>query len=305
MRRRQTEWIAAISLALAVCTPSRRADAYRVYTTYSQGASPPADCTLAQPRKLHWEQPSVPYWIGPPPAGLDRNAVELAIHLSFDTWHQVPDCNQPSFAYQGEAKLPAGFTGSANDYNENGVLWVTKASRWRHGPGVLALTTLTFSTCTGRIVDADIELNAAEFTFSASPLPPPNTVDLQNTVTHEVGHLLGLDHSGVPGSTMFFNAPDAETTKRTLTDDDIAGLCCLYRPDAPMVVPNNTCEGVDRASGAAATPDAGTPTGGGGGCQSATPGVAPGVSGALLALAAIAAWRRRREGKAAARPAGS
>jgi hypothetical protein len=53
-------------------------------------------------------------------------------------------------------------------------------------------------------------------------------MDLQNTVTHEVGHFVGLAHSPVAGATMDANPRPREVTKRDLAADDVAGLCAIY-----------------------------------------------------------------------------
>jgi len=49
--------------------------------------------------------------------------------------------------------------------------------------------------------------------------------DLQTTFLHELGHALGLDHSGVAGSVM--NAAYSGV-RRSLTADDVAGITTLY-----------------------------------------------------------------------------
>ena len=68
-----------------------------------------------------------------------------------------------------------------------------------------AITTVFYQTAPGhsndgQIVDADIELNAINYTFanlptSASPRPGTQIADLENTLTHEIGHFQGLDHT--------------------------------------------------------------------------------------------------------------
>ena len=55
--------------------------------------------------------------------------------------------------------------------------------------------------------------------------------DLQNTLTHESGHFIGLAHSPVPGATMNATTQPGETLKRSLAPDDAAGVCAIY-PEA-------------------------------------------------------------------------
>jgi MYXO-CTERM domain-containing protein len=148
---------------------------------------------------------------------------------------------------------------------------VAKYNCWEHdaatGPGgTIALTSVVFLPDTGEIVDADMELHdwngdkaAPNGWYFTCPGPPALTcnatgptdpllysesgctfIDIGNTVTHEAGHMLGLDHVCVPnvtgpsaicpvgGSTMEPTAGPGDTDKRTLKPDDVDGVCSIY-----------------------------------------------------------------------------
>lgn len=81
----------------------------------------------------------------------------------------------------------------------------------------------------GRILEADLALNPR---VSFSTDGTSNTYDLESTLVHELGHLLGLDHSGVVGASMQprqgLNFIDPAHTIRTLSDDDLAGIRSIY-----------------------------------------------------------------------------
>jgi len=124
---------------------------------------------------------------------------------------------------------PPGATSSCKAMGSNGnfVKAVHQASDWAYGSSVFALTILTFQQCTGQIVDADILLDDAHRDFCLDSCGPDEQ-SLDNTVTHEMGHLLGLDHSGTSEATMYASAPPGETKKSTLHGDDRQGLCAAY-----------------------------------------------------------------------------
>jgi MYXO-CTERM domain-containing protein len=197
-----------------------------------------------------------------------------AIRNSFQTWAAV-SCSDLSFPEEPlstspQDRLVGYFPGATN---HNLVLWRTQACRavvpandpcltqggcsnkydcWDgtlHGDGVIATTTTTARSLTGEILDTDIELNDApsstgsKFTFTTvNGLPcttPTETgcvrIDVQNTVTHEAGHSLGLDHSPDPNATMYDSAPAGQTSKRILGTDDVAGICAIYPRGAATV----------------------------------------------------------------------
>lgn len=159
-------------------------------------------------------------------------------------------------AVTGERRV--GFdwrAGSDGEENQNIIVFrggreVSEADAWFHPLGAIAITTVTYVRSTGRILDADIELNDSNFSFSSCEPDESGCVvthDLKNTLTHELGHVLGLDHPpasqvGAEEATMFASARAGDLGKRTLAPDDVAGLCTLY----PAEQENGECYGVER-----------------------------------------------------------
>ncbi len=95
--------------------------------------------------------------------------------------------------------------------------------------GIVAVTPVKFFR--GSIVDADILFNDAEFEFTASG--EPNRIDVQDVATHELGHFIGLDHSGVGGATMYPFVSPGVVLQRSLSADDANGAAAIA-PAGPL-----------------------------------------------------------------------
>jgi MYXO-CTERM domain-containing protein len=173
------------------------------------------------------------------------------------------------------------------------------------------LTTVTYiddpaSSRDGEIVDTDVEINGQDFaiaTEGSSQGILSCHSDLANTFTHELGHVMGFDHTcltpaddpkvdgdGDPvplcsdtddpeivEATMYNFQDCGETKKESLSQDDIDALCAVY----PTAQDPGTCEHVGETIG----------------CCSAAPGSGLPL-GTLLGAAGIGALvlRRRRRG---------
>ncbi len=102
-----------------------------------------------------------------------------------------------------------------------------------------ARTRVFYDPDTGAISEADIVINPFPYSGEGESLQfstdgTPGTYDLESTLAHEIGHLLGLNHSHVIGATMqAFQALNGTyglpaITERTLSEADEAAVRSLY-----------------------------------------------------------------------------
>jgi uncharacterized protein (TIGR03382 family) len=188
-----------------------------------------------------------------------------AVRRSFATWAAV-SCSDLKFDELPPAQTDRHVGYVTGGTNRNIVLWrpatcssavpandpcltqggcSNKYDCWDGDSSAIATTTTTSITSTGEILDADIELNDPAFSFTTAdgPTCPPTgpragcvAYDVQNTVTHEAGHTMGLGHTTDVTATMYAFAPVGETSKRILHPDDIQGICDIYPKGAPTSV---------------------------------------------------------------------
>ncbi len=183
----------------------------------------------------------------------DEAACKAAVTAAMQAWTDVP-CTDFTFVDVGDTTNPrAGYDWRRPDDNHNVVVFREGTGdpqdAWPHTPGALAITTVTFNSRTGRILDADIEVNGAvrgqnQYTFGACNVDGSDCAgkqDIQNTLTHEFGHVLGLDHPMERDATMYGSAEPGELKKRSLEDDDRAGICTIY-PNGQVSTPCTPAE---------------------------------------------------------------
>lgn len=80
-----------------------------------------------------------------------------------------------------------------------------------------------------------------------------SSYDVETIALHEIGHILGLQHSSTAGAVMFPTV-SANSTTRVLTNDDLEGIRRLYPPTGPLFVKHSgkclDIEGISAANGA-------------------------------------------------------
>jgi uncharacterized protein (TIGR03382 family) len=186
------------------------------------------------------------------------------------------------------AQTPLAVNDGHNSLIFHNSLWCHVAADGKcnidYDASALAVTTDTANTRTGQILDADVEVNLVDYQWADLVADPElsSDMDLQNALTHELGHLIGLDHTcydplssttgirpddnngqqipdcvtaspDVQATTMFPSAMPGDTQKRTLAPDDMNAVCTIYPVDDPPPPPgtgvNGGCEGCAAAGG--------------------------------------------------------
>jgi len=103
--------------------------------------------------------------------------------------------------------------------------------------GGLCTSTCLAATLTGyyisqagddRIYDTDVYTNTSQPLSSSREASCSGEYDIDSIMTHEVGHVIGIGHSNVPGATMYPSISACNTAPRTLASDDVAAKNDLY-----------------------------------------------------------------------------
>jgi len=130
--------------------------------------------------------------------------------------------NTVSFVPSSAVAFPTGTIAFADIATDSGTPPTTYDCTQN---GVTTTHTCNLESC---IVDADIVLNPS-VDFSTTTPPVAGDFDVQATATHEIGHFLGLDHSGIANAIMYpFGDTVSAGASRVLAIDDAVGVAFLY-----------------------------------------------------------------------------
>jgi hypothetical protein len=201
----------------------------------------------AQERQIKWPTRSIQIALStslssPSPAIKPESDVLGAVRRALASWSRIANIKFVETSSRNQSVSPT----SGGD----GVSLITIAGTGENlalfaEGNTTARTRVFYDLDTGEISEADIVINPYPYSESGAALQfstdgSPGTYDLESTLAHEIGHLLGLSHSHVIGATMqatqALNGTYglAAITERTLSDADQAAARNLYGPSAKI-----------------------------------------------------------------------
>jgi hypothetical protein len=282
--------------------------------------------------QLRWDRSRI--FITPDSAGTTHIAGDQEFNVIADVltnWeNSIASCSYMKFTLDPPEPGEAKYDGK-NVIKFREQTWCRPASGMDPGKcydsAAAAITTVFYVDTPGKpndglIRDADIEINAVNFDVAICSAPmvcqteatqTRTLSDLANTLTHEVGHLLGLDHTcwdldGTPpnddqgqpiplcgselsaevmDATMYNYQDSGEIKKRSLEPDDIEGICGTYPLANDPGCEKRALDSCNDAGACATTPVGGRNAG----AARTAAGLA---SFFVMLLGGWRAWRRRR-----------
>lgn len=147
-------------------------------------------------------------------------SVETAVQQAVNAWQNVPG---KSLQIQYRGKSATAVQNSSDRINS--VQWFE--SSWAYSSDFIAITKFSYYLQDPPyIVDADILMNGKNYKWSTTATVNGPTMDVQQILIHELGHLIGLAHTSVYNAQMYPYA--SEKVSRSLNLDDKTGTQYLY-----------------------------------------------------------------------------
>ena len=150
---------------------------------------------------------------------------EAVFDAAASLWNQ----NVAAFAFAPYVSNNPGGGSLGNGVNE--VFFGTTIAGSNLDRNTLGLTIYEYDPTNNLIVEADIAFNSAIFWSSYRGPLQSSAVDLRRVASHELGHVLGLDHPDSNGETVEAVMNSVVSNQDTISPDDIAGAQSLYGPN--------------------------------------------------------------------------
>jgi hypothetical protein len=164
-----------------------------------------------------WPWSPVTFYVNPATSDLSSSAAAAATQAALDVWNWGGSPFR--FEYGGTS------SDTATGYDNRNVVIFRNASN-----GSAIASTYSWWDGSNRLLDSDVIVWDGAFTFfiGTSGCGGWNGAYLEDILTHEFGHALGLDHSGAGDATMYPSYGYCSQEMRTLASDDIAAIQSLY-----------------------------------------------------------------------------
>ena len=159
-----------------------------------------------------------------------NTAAELnAVRNCFGQWQSVPNT---IVKYEDAGLVAPGYDVNTSD-NTNVVYWAKTSTVVNGGlddiANALAVTFSSFSVPGNEILQFDIVINGVQQAWFTDFNDSNNAnYFVEGSLTHEIGHSLGLSHAAIGGATMLYAGQTGVDTQAGLSVDEVAYARTLY-----------------------------------------------------------------------------